>query len=532
MLTFSFFTAVFLTISWLMYIGTYIFSRLGGVSPAALGLTDLAVYTALAVVPLFVIWMTWNGFYRFRHEKNLQKQFKNIEAQFKQNQEFFEIVARMLWQGQQNRQNHFVLERTELFVSELNGLLADMLQRYNFISDSEAAKLWSTAEKGNKWGFAKALISLQNSSVDFENRLYRAAVRETLVKAVPKNGAFVETPAGYGTVIQVNLLRGTVNEFCARYARLLELLKMHDQEKIFLPVIETGALGKAFAILAPLADRLQQNQPAAPKTADEPELFADAEMRIAPAAERADDEIADNEEDPLAELEELSLTEIFGEEINDGEERQPAAEPDHAAAAGKNEANGESTAGKEEKPNVLAAAETDTETAPEPVSVPAEETAAETPAAGKDAATAKIEDEISRMFAGAGVRGEDEDEDDRKATDKAPFFPKFSNLFKRKPAKEQPRQPETEIDPLTLALERSFGKLADDAPNTGSRLYKMMNENAEENAEKEDAAGNKFAFASTNETIMKLQEELEKLKNSDDGEKENGKSENGEKQNG
>ena len=161
-----------------------------------------------------------------------------------------------------------------------------------------------------------------------------------------------------------------------------------------------------------------------------------------------------------------------------------------------------------------------------------EKTAAETPAAGKDAATAKIEDEISRMFAGAGVRGEDEDEDDRKAADKAPFFPKFSNLFKRKPAKEQPRQPETEIDPLTLALERSFGKLADDAPNTGSRLYKMMNENAEENAEKEDAAGNKFAFASTNETIMKLQEELEKLKNSDDGEKENGKSENGEKQNG
>lgn len=510
MLTFSFFTAVFLTISWLMYIGTYIFSRLGGVSPAALGLTDLAVYTALAVVPLFVIWMTWNGFYRFRHEKNLQKQFKNIEAQFKQNQEFFEIVARMLWQGQQNRQNHFVLERTELFVSELNGLLADMLQRYNFISDSEAAKLWSTAEKGNKWGFAKALISLQNGSVDFENRLYRAAVRE-------------------------NLLRGTVNEFCARYARLLELLKMHDQEKIFLPVIETGALGKAFAILAPLVDRLQQNQPTAPKTADEPELFADAEMRIAPAAERADDEIADNEEDPLAELEELSLTEIFGEEINDGEERQPAAEPDHAAAAGKNEANGESTAGKEEKPNgedFLAAAETDTETAPESVSLPAEKTAAETPAAGKDAATAKIEDEISRMFAGAGVRGEDEDEDDRKAADKAPFFPKFSNLFKRKPAKEQPRQPETEIDPLTLALERSFGKLADDAPNTGSRFYKMMNENAEENAEKEDGAGNKFAFASTNETIMKLQEELEKLKNSDDGEKENGKSENGEKQNG
>ncbi len=33
---------------------------------------------------------------------------------------------------------------------------------------------------------------------------------EDLVKTVPKNGAFVETPAGYGNVTQVNLLRRTV----------------------------------------------------------------------------------------------------------------------------------------------------------------------------------------------------------------------------------------------------------------------------------------------------------------------------------
>ena len=39
---------------------------------------------------------------------------------------------------------------------------------------------------------------------------YEEEAYESLVKAVPKNGAFVETPAGYGTVIQVNLLRGTV----------------------------------------------------------------------------------------------------------------------------------------------------------------------------------------------------------------------------------------------------------------------------------------------------------------------------------
>ena len=39
---------------------------------------------------------------------------------------------------------------------------------------------------------------------------YEEEAYESLVKAVPKNGAFVETPAGFGTVAQVNLLRGTV----------------------------------------------------------------------------------------------------------------------------------------------------------------------------------------------------------------------------------------------------------------------------------------------------------------------------------
>lgn len=39
---------------------------------------------------------------------------------------------------------------------------------------------------------------------------YEEEAYEALVKAVPKNGAYVETPAGFGTVTQVNLLRGTV----------------------------------------------------------------------------------------------------------------------------------------------------------------------------------------------------------------------------------------------------------------------------------------------------------------------------------
>ena len=39
---------------------------------------------------------------------------------------------------------------------------------------------------------------------------YEQAAYEELVKNVPKNGAFVETPDGYGNVTQVNVLRQTV----------------------------------------------------------------------------------------------------------------------------------------------------------------------------------------------------------------------------------------------------------------------------------------------------------------------------------
>ncbi len=486
MLTFCFFTAVFLSISWLMYMGTYIYSHLNGVSLSALGLTDLAVYTLLAVVPLFVIWMVWNAFYRFRHEKNLQRQFKNIEAQIKQNQEFFEMAARMLWQARQSGENHFVLSQTELFVNELNSLLADMLQRYNFISDSEAARLWSTTEKGNKWSFAKALISLQNGSVDFDNRLYRAALRE-------------------------NLLRGTINEFCARYARLLDLLKSHDREKMFLSVIETGALGKAFAILAPLADRLQQNTAAETAATAEPELFADTELRIVPATQAENNETTEknDEEDPLAELEELNLAELFGEDevVNTETRQEERVIAEDKPLVAETDAKSAHQAKQETEPAMLVAPKDEAETKVE------EE-------------TASVEDEIERMFAGAGIRGEDESE----TADKASFFPKFSNLFKRKPIPEQPRQPETEIDPLTLALERSFGKLADTAPHNDSRLYKMMNAEEVGNGVGESGADNKFAFAGTNETIAKLQEELKKLKNPESGSDENTKAENGAKQ--
>ncbi len=446
MLTFSFFTAVFLTLSWLMYMGTYLYARLGGIAPSGLGLTDLVVYTAVTTVPLFLIWMIWGAFYRFRHEGNLRRQLKGMELQIRQNQELSALSARLFYHAEQNRRNYFILGQTELFIGELNGLLADMLQRYNFISDSDTAKLWDTAGKGNKWGFARTLINLENTGVDFENRLYRRAVRETM-------------------------LRGTINEFCARYARLLDLLKAHDQEKIFLNIIETGSFGKAFAILATVADRLQESDKQ--EETDEPELFAADEL-LSSKPETGETEPEDNS------VGAGQTAPSVAEEENPSQTSPTAAEEKNAAA--------EINAPASEEKNV----KKDQETADNDIS---------------------LEEEISRMFAGAGVRGDENEEEKTDSSGKMPLFPKFANLFKRKKKKEKDYVPDGGIDPLTLALERSFGKLSDTAPVTASRLYKVLNEGEKDGGDAENRE--KFAFTGTNETILKLQQELEKLKNPD-----------------
>lgn len=489
MLTFSFFTAVFFTISWIMYIGTYLFSRLHGVGFNTLGLTDLAIYTALTVVPLIVIWMIWSGCYRFYHEKILQKQFKSIEAKLQQNQDFFEIAARLLYQGQKSRENHFILNQTELFIAELNGMIADILQRYKFITESEAAKLWVATEKGNKWCFAKALIDLQNSSVGFKGQLYRTAQRE-------------------------KLLRGNINEFCARYARLLELLKAHDKERIFLDIVETGAMGRAFSILAPLSDKLQDTDlPIQEELFDfaeadkqETELFADAEMKIAQIAEQSEDikepEVQESDVNVLNELENIDLPEFLNAE-EENSDQTPAED------VNKEETN-------ENVQDIIAEDKQTLEETVAVINALSEKEEEESSEGEKENEKTSLEEEIGRMFDGAGIR---EYQDENASADKASIFPKFSNLFKKKAPEENESETDLSsqsgIDPLTLALERSFGKLADDNPNQNSRLYQALNSD-KGNEENDNSEDKKFSFATTDETLMKLQQELAELSNPDE----------------
>lgn len=450
MLTASFFTAVFLSLCWIIYIVAYLSLRLAGIGIGSLGLTDLFLYTAAAALPLWVIWSVWGYFYRFAQSRQQQKQFQLLLQQQQHNQEYFEMIGRILLQAEQNRKDDFVIGRIDLFIAEMNELLSDLMERYSLASADKIKILWGSVKNGNRWGFAKAIIELKNNVENFDEKILDAAGEDPL-------------------------LTGIINEFCARYAKLTELLKQHDNEKIFLEMVETGALGRVFAIFAPLSDRLALLQ------SRETGLTAAIPLAVC----RQDEPIAEAGGEEDDELPELVLTTDEETEMQ-LEEAGETAEPEQAEEYEDNGLyEGDVTDGA-----ALAKIEEDV----------------------LEPETADESDIISILGGGEDRYGADEEgKPDRPARKKISFkLPKLSEIFKWQ-KEEDPDdwiKPHGDIDPLTLALERSFGRLADTSPE------KPLRDITAADAAKisEPQLNGKFAFANTDKTLKNLQKEWEEMK--------------------
>lgn len=248
MLTFSFFATVFISIMWLIYVSIYLSVRLAGIDLTSLGLMDTAIYTAIIFLPLAILWSIWGRFYNLSHEKKLQKQLQLLSKQITQNQEYSEVMARILLKNSQQQVHSFALSKVDLYISEMNEILSDVLQRYEFLDKTYYSTVIRTVAQGNRWGFAKAVVDLYNKDADFQKKLTKSA------RAQP-------------------LLAGSITEFCANYTRLLRLLKDHDEDNILQEIIETGALGKAFAIFAPVVRSL--HEPEAKKEVSEIRAYRD-----------------------------------------------------------------------------------------------------------------------------------------------------------------------------------------------------------------------------------------------------------------
>lgn len=426
MLTASFCVAIFTSLCWLMYIGLYLGVRFGNAGFGAMGLTDMFLYTVVVTAPLFIVWMIFACICRFAESRRQQKQFQLLLQQQHGNQEYFEMIGRILLQTEQSRQDDFVVGKIDLFIAEMNELLADLMERYSLVSSEKIKIIWANVKNGNRWSFAKTIIEINNNVENFADKISATSRKDAL-------------------------LAGIISEFCARYGKLVALLQQHDREKVFLEIIESGALGRVFAIFAPIVERLTH-----------PEAEASEELTI-----KADE--------PEAKMPELVLP------------ARDEPEPEEIVFSVTEEAEDEDEKAAEDKDLPLAD-EADTES-------------------------------IISILGGGEEENESEAEEEPETRDgrRSPFkLPKLSQIFKWQKEEEGDDWINTkgDIDPLTLALERSFGRLSENESEPPLRNLTA----ADADKVSEPAENGKFAFANTDKTIKNLQKEWEKMKSDKNGE--------------
>lgn len=232
-LAISFFVSVFSSLLWLIYSTGYISDNTVGVKFSSLGLTDLSVYILLVIMPIFVLWMVFGYINQYVNLRTVNKNMYSLFKQMKKNQDYSDLLARILLESEQQIKNGFILNRLDILIADINELLATLISRTNIASSEQIENLWGKVKNGSKWAFGKVIIEVNQNQTDFGGRVFNKAQNDVV-------------------------LAGTVLEFCARYQNILSLLEKHDQERIFLMVVETGVLGKVYSILAPIADDVQK----------------------------------------------------------------------------------------------------------------------------------------------------------------------------------------------------------------------------------------------------------------------------------
>lgn len=114
----------------------------------------------------------------------------------------------------------FVINKFDLFISDMNESLSEIIQRCNIASSAQLEQLWQRVKRGERWVLGKAILDASKSQSTFD-----AWVREK--------------------VNRDKVFRGTLLEFCSRYQNLLQLLEKHDRDRIFYVLLKQACLEKS-----------------------------------------------------------------------------------------------------------------------------------------------------------------------------------------------------------------------------------------------------------------------------------------------
>ncbi|MBQ8630105.1 MAG: hypothetical protein IJ479_00100 [Alphaproteobacteria bacterium] len=237
MLALSFFILIFSSLLWIIYAVMHVLETVGAGGFRSAGIADVSVYAAYVLLPVFAVWIVFAVINQFLHDYRFNRSLNKLFIQMKKNQDYSDLIARIMLESEQQIRDGFIVQQFDLFVSDMNDLISEIIQRSSLASPEQIDRLWSKVRNGGKWSFGKVIIEVNQSQPTFQMRMFEKA--------------------GHDIV-----LAGTIMEFCARYQNIVELFEKHDNEKIFLNIIETGVLGKVFSIFAPVSDELKRKREA------------------------------------------------------------------------------------------------------------------------------------------------------------------------------------------------------------------------------------------------------------------------------
>ena len=233
MLAFAFFVAVFSSVSWLIYAWLYIDSKFSSLTLWELPSSELLSLMAIVLVPILTIWVIFGFINQYINNKGILLKQSELLHQLQKNQDYTDLVVRVMLDAEHEIKDGFVLNKFDMFVADMNEALAEIIYRCNIASSAQLEQLWLKVRRGEKWTMGKAILDASKSQSTFN-----AWVREK--------------------VDRDKVFRGSLLEFCSRYQNLLNLLEKHDRDRLFLHIIESGVFGKVYSIIAPLSDAIER----------------------------------------------------------------------------------------------------------------------------------------------------------------------------------------------------------------------------------------------------------------------------------
>ena len=265
MLAFAFFSLIFSSLLWFIFAVKFINESLAGISFFDAGIANILLYTVLVCVPIFLIWAVFGYINQYLNNKTVNLQLRKLMSQMKKNQDYSDLLARVMIEMEQHINDGFILNKFDLLIADMNELLSEIIKGCKFASNEQIENLWAKVQNGGKWSFGKVIIEVNNAQPNFKKRVYEHAV--------------------YNSV-----LGGTIMEFCARYQAVVKMLENHDKDKLFLDIIETGVMGKVYSILSPVSAEIQRGKETFAAMPRDEEVFIEPDSRINPIRNNNEEE--------------------------------------------------------------------------------------------------------------------------------------------------------------------------------------------------------------------------------------------------